>query len=501
MERLRFAPSPTGPLHIGGLRTALFNYLYAKQKKGKFILRIEDTDKKRKVDGSEKHIIDSLKWTEIDYDEGPGINGPYGPYRQSERESIYSKYIQILLSQNKAYYAFDLNEDLEEARKKKEKNGSRFIYGIASRKKFKNSLTLSPEKTKELIKKNTSYVIRLKIDDKSTVLCKDLLRGDIKFKGEELEDKILIKSDGSPTYHFANVVDDYLMKITTVIRGEEWLSSFPIHLILYRHFNWIPPKFIHLPLILNPSGKGKLSKRDGIKNGYPVYPLGWIENEILIPGFKEKGFIGPSLLNYIAQLGWSFFESNEMCNITKLIKIFNVENLQKGGARFDYIKAVWINSKHIQKTENKDLINYTSDEFKKKIKDYDQKIIISILDLIKNRIELIPDIEKKINLILNSPVKFNEKDLKKVITKDSYKLLKSLTNILSDKNNMISKDFLITYCDENKIKFGNIMQLLRLAIIGELSGPDIIEIMKIIGLKRTIERIELLNNTISNFKI
>ena len=249
MERLRFAPSPTGPLHIGGLRTALFNYLYAKQKKGKFILRIEDTDKKRKVDGSEKHIIDSLRWTEIDYDEGPGINGPFGPYRQSERESIYSKYIKILLSQNKAYYAFDLSEDLEDARKKKEKNGGRFIYGISSRKNFKNSLTLSLEKTKELIKKNTPYVIRLKIDDKSTVLCKDLLRGDIKFKGEELEDKILIKSDGSPTYHFANVVDDYLMEITTVIRGEEWLSSFPIHLILYRHFNWIPPKFIHLPLI------------------------------------------------------------------------------------------------------------------------------------------------------------------------------------------------------------------------------------------------------------
>jgi glutamyl-tRNA synthetase len=279
------------------------------------------------------------------------------------------------------------------------------------------------------------------------------------------------------------------------------LSSFPIHLILYRHFNWIPPKFIHLPLILNPSGKGKLSKRDGIKNGYPVYPLGWSENEILIPGFKEKGFIGPSLLNYIAQLGWSFFESNEMCDIRKLIKIFNIKKLQKGGARFDYTKAVWINSKHIQKTENKDLINYTSEEFKKKIKKYDQKIINSILDLIKNRIELIPDIEKKINLILNSPVKFNEKDLKKVITKDSFKLLKSLTNILFDKNNMISKDFLITYCDENKIKFGNIMQLLRLAIIGELSGPDIIEIIKIIGLKQTIERIEFLNNTISNSKI
>jgi glutamyl-tRNA synthetase len=501
MERLRFAPSPTGPLHIGGLRTALFNYLYAKQNNGKFILRIEDTDKKRKVNGSEKHIIDSLKWAEINFDEGPLINGPFGPYRQSERASIYSKYVQILLVQNKAYYAFDLNEDLEDARKKKEKEGSRFVYGMNSRKNFKNSLTLSLEKTTELIKKNVPYVIRLKINQKSDILCKDILRGEVKFNYEELEDKILIKSDGSPTYHFANVVDDYLMKITTVIRGEEWLSSFPIHLTLYKYFNWVPPKFIHLPLILNPSGKGKLSKRDGIRNGYPVYPIGWIENEILIPGFKEKGFTGDSLLNYIAQLGWSFFESNEMCKLTKLIKIFNVENLQKGGARFDYIKALWINSKHIQNTENKTLLNYTSDEFKMKIKKYDQKTIYSILELVKNRIEVIPDIEKKINLIIDSPIGFNERDLNKVINKNSVPLLKSLSTIFSDEKNMISKDFLITYCNENKIKFGDIMQLLRISIIGELSGPDIIEVIKIIGLKRTIERIDFLNNTISNFKI
>ena len=333
MERVRFAPSPTGPLHIGGLRTALFNYLYAKKHKGVFILRVEDTDQNRKVEGSEEYIQKSLEWCNIQPDEDPLKGGGYGPYRQSERREIYAQHIKTLLSNGKAYYAFDSNDELAIARTEAEKLKGAFKYSADNRKEFRNSLSLSIEKCKTLIE-NKDYVVRLKVDPNQDVVTSDLVRGVVRVNSNELEDKILMKKDGMPTYHFANVVDDHLMKITTVIRGEEWLPSLPIHQLLYDAFNWKAPQFMHLPLILNPSGKGKLSKRDGDKNGYPVFPMAWNDSS----GYKENGFIPEAHINYIAQLGWSLGEK-EILSLREMENTFNVKAIQKGGARFDYEKA------------------------------------------------------------------------------------------------------------------------------------------------------------------
>ena len=335
MERLRFAPSPTGPLHIGGLRTALFNYLFARKKKGKVILRIEDTDKNRYVKGSEKHIIESLKWLEMNFDESPKKGGDYGPYRQSERTDLYKKHIEKLTEKGKAYYAFDTNEDLINERRKEEEKGSAFFYGQHNRLSLKNSLSLTSSEVSNLIEKKTPYVIRLLVSSNKNILCNDLLRGNISFDSAILEDKILIKSDGAPTYHFANVVDDHLMKISTVVRGEEWLSSLPIHFLIYHAFNWTPPNFLHLPLILNPKGKGKLSKRDGDKYGFPVFAINWNKNLSKNNGFKETGFAPVSLLNYLSQLGGSFKNHDKIFSLTDFIDAFDIKKISKGGSKFD----------------------------------------------------------------------------------------------------------------------------------------------------------------------
>ena len=346
--RVRFAPSPTGGIHIGGLRTALFNYLYAKKYNGHFVLRIEDTDNKRRVVGAENYILDSLQWLGIEPDEGPNYGGDYGPYKQSERKSIYEKEIIKLIKEGKAYYAFDSTESLDKLRKKYENDGRKFKYDSFTRNGLFNSLSLSEKETKEKIKEG-GYVIRLKVEAGKNIDLFDEIRGKINVKSEEIDDKILVKANGLPTYHFANVIDDHYMKISHVIRGEEWLPSLPLHKLIYDAFNWSTPKFLHLPLILKPKGKGKLSKRDGDDLGFPVFPLKWEKNK----GFKERGFLPEALLNYMSLLGWSPGTEKEIFMLKELIYYFDIKRIQKGGARFDFEKARWINHKFLLSTDPK----------------------------------------------------------------------------------------------------------------------------------------------------
>ena len=485
MERVRFAPSPTGPLHIGGLRTALFNYLYARKYGGVFILRVEDTDQNRKVEGSEDYIHKCLKWCAIEPDEDPIKGGEYGPYRQSERKAIYAKYIQKLIDNGKAYYAFDTNEELTMARTEAEKLSGAFKYNADNRNDFNNSLSLAPNKVEELILKG-DYVVRLKVDKDEIVVTSDLVRGTVRVKSNELEDKILMKKDGMPTYHFANVVDDYLMKITTVIRGEEWLPSLPIHQLLYDAFGWVVPKFMHLPLILNPSGKGKLSKRDGDKNGYPVFPMSWNGSS----GYKENGFMPEAHLNYIAQLGWSLGDK-EILSLKEMENSFNVKSIQKGGARFDYEKARWVNQQHIAALSETKLIEDYSAYFEE-LKEAVGKQLINAVALIKERLVLLNDIKSETDCFINDPVEYDEKSLKRIAKIDLAKVGALLKNGIVEYKLSDLKEFMQKSGGENEIGLGAFMQVLRVAIVGSLSGPDLIPLITILGKDVTLRRLERL---------
>ena len=484
MERVRFAPSPTGPLHIGGLRTALFNYLFTKNKGGKFVVRIEDTDQNRKVEASEEYIFEALKWCGIEPDESPIHNGDFGPYRQSERLAIYKEYIERLIENEKAYYAFDSSEELAQARREAEEKGEGFKYGSQNRLRFKNALSLSAEETEQYLRGN--FVVRLKVDAFDMVNCKDLLRGNIQVSTNEIEDKILFKSDGFPTYHFANVVDDHLMKITTVVRGEEWLPSLPIHQLLYKAFGWDTPAFLHLPLILNPSGKGKLSKRDGDKNGYPVFPLSWNDSN----GYKEKGFLPEAHLNYIAQLGWSIDE--DIVTLDQMVKLFSVNNLQKGGARFDFDKAKWINQQYIANLDNSTLEvlanAYVNETYVENADKFGEA-----LQAVKERIQLLTDINNLIRVFYEDPLQYDEKGIKKITKKDPYGILERLLEGVNFEGDNL-KEQLARIAEEENTGLGHVMQIMRMALVGNLSGPDISTIVKIIGKDVTLKRIEKLSS-------
>ena len=360
MRRVRFAPSPTGPLHIGGLRTALFNYLFTKNSGGDFILRIEDTDKKREVPGAEQYIVDALAWCGITPDEGPKTGGKLGPYRQSERNHLYEDKIKMLIDSGRAYYAFDSEEELGLYREDSEKKGETFMYSWKNRKSLKNSLSLDKESVEKLLEKGEKYVIRFLSPENREVKTVDLIRGESVIDSSLLDDKILIKANGTPTYHFANVVDDHLMKITHVIRGEEWLPSLALHVLLYEAFGWEKPVFAHLPLILNPNGKGKLSKRSGEKGGFPVFPIDW-SGETKLKGFREAGRLPEGLVNYLATLGWSPEEGQEVLTLKKLTGLFLLENVVSSAANFDFEKLKWYNHKHIQTTKDSKLVELLQD--------------------------------------------------------------------------------------------------------------------------------------------
>ena len=487
MERVRFAPSPTGPLHIGGLRTALFNYLYARKNKGVFILRVEDTDQNRKVEGSEQYILDALKWCQIEADESPVCDAAHGPYRQSERKAIYQKYIALLIDKGKAYYAFDSVEELRIARGKAEKESGGFKYSAQNRLQFKNSLVLDRDTVNEIVETG-NYVVRLKVDPNQTVVTHDMVRGTVRVNTNELEDKILMKRDGMPTYHFANVVDDYLMEITTVIRGEEWLPSLPIHQLLYDAFEWNAPKFMHLPLILNPSGKGKLSKRDGDKNGFPVFPLAWNENI----GYREKGFLPEALLNYIAQLGWSMEEGNEVQNLKDMEFSFDVDRLQKGGARFDFEKAMWVNKEHLAMLSAKDIIADYGEFFKDYADVLDHQLI-SCVELIKNRLEVLTDIHKEMKVFIEDPKTYDEKSIKRISKLNIKEIGAYLISMMGeDLDNL--KENISSKANDIDLGMGAFLQVLRVAVVGSLSGPDLIPLVKLIGKDVTLRRLERLMN-------
>ena len=487
MERVRFAPSPTGPLHIGGLRTALFNYLFAKKNKGVFVLRVEDTDQNRKVEGSENYIHNSLKWCNIQPDEDPIKGGDYGPYRQSERKEIYAAYIEKLIERGKAYYAFDTYEELAVARTEAEKISGAFKYNAENRGSFKNSISLEKEETERLIEQG-EYVVRLKVERDNNIMTSDLVRGTVRVNSNELEDKILMKKDGMPTYHFANVVDDHLMEITTVIRGEEWLPSLPIHQLLYDAFGWQAPNFMHLPLILNPSGKGKLSKRDGDKNGYPVFPLSWNDSS----GYKENGFLPEAHLNYIAQLGWSMGEK-EIMTLHEMEEAFEVKAIQKGGARFDYEKAKWVNQQHIAAVDVENLIKNYKPYFHNLEETVGEKLNTAV-GLIKERLILLEDIKKEVDCFINDPVEYDAKSIKRIKKVDVNEigliLKKGIkTNRLDELKSYMQKE-----SEERSIGLGAFMQVLRVAVVGSLSGPDLIPLITILGKDVTLRRLDRLIN-------
>jgi glutamyl-tRNA synthetase len=479
-------------LHIGGLRTALFNYLFAKKNNGSFILRIEDTDKNRYRSGSEEHIIDSLKWCGLEPDESPFKPGRYGPYRQSERREIYKKAIQELIDKKSAYYAFDTKEDLEKYRYECEKKGQVFSYGHENRKGLKNSLNLGEKEVSKMIDSGEPYVIRFKTPANKTIVCEDVLRGSVSVNSNIVDDKILYKSDGMPTYHFANVVDDMAMEITHVIRGEEWLPSLPLHWMIYDAFECPKkPLFVHLPLILKPEGKGKLSKRDGEKFGFPVYATSWKEkNKEEIRGYREFGYLPVSVVNFLSLLGWNPGNEKEIFCLSELINEFDFKGLNKSGARFDPEKNKWFNHCHIQKTENNIFESMINEEFKEAHKTYNNQQTNKIIGLVKPRLETLDDLSKVCGFFYVDPVVFSEKSLKKFKNTNSDEILKSLAMLLENKEDQENlKEHLKALSKEKDWGFGKILGLLRLSIVGDLSGPDLFEIISLIGKETCIKRV------------
>ena len=484
--RVRFAPSPTGPLHIGGLRTALYNYLYAKKNGGEFILRLEDTDQNRKVEGAEQYIIDSLRWSGLLPDEGPSMQGAFGPYRQSERRAIYEKYIIELIDRGQAYYAFDTTEQLNDIRAKHEEQKKSFKYGANNRIKFNNSLSQSHENTQKLLK-SVPYVVRLKVTPGKVIKVKDGIRGYIEVQSEEVDDKILVKNDGMPTYHFANVVDDHLMKITHVIRGEEWLPSLALHQMIYEAFDWSPPEFMHLPLILKPQGKGKLSKRDGEKMGFPVFPLAWEESK----GFRERGFLPEALINYLALLGWNPGTEEEIFKMDQLEKVFDDSKIQKGGAKFDFEKARWINHKFLEFTEQKAVFERFPEFIKCLPARWSEKKRSAVYELLRDRLFLLDDLRIESRLFLNDPEEYDSKVMNKIEKHNPEKIIGQFIQFAKNSVSVREwKNEIQKWNEKEGLPFGAIMQSLRLALVGNLSGPDLFDICEVLGNEITLRRLE-----------
>lgn len=496
--RLRFAPSPTGPLHIGGLRTALYNYLIAKSLQGSFILRIEDTDQNRFDERAERHITESLLWSKIIPDESPENPGKYGPYRQSERKEIYQKYVQRLIDEGKAYYAFDNKEQLDKLRLEHEKKGETFVYNWNNRSQLRNSISLNKEEVKKELEKG-DYVVRFNSYEEKNktefITIKDEIRGEIKVDLKILDDKIILKNDGMPTYHLANVVDDHLMEISHVIRGEEWLPSLALHQLLYNAFQWNKPIFAHLPLILKPTGKGKLSKRDGEKFGIPVYPIEWKESESLTyKGFREIGFEIEAFINFICMIGWNPGTEDEIFTLETLTKIFDTKRIIKSGAKYDYEKAKWFNLEHLKKIETDSLKKEFENKILKANKDFlEDQMLDKLIDLAKNRINFRKNLAEETNKILS----YDENKLRDNLLKINFnsgliKLIEFFQKEIKTTNNL--KDLKEKYFLKMKnlnIKVGDGMKGLRLSLTSEISGADLFTIIEILN-------IEIINYRLTN---
>ena len=490
--RVRFAPSPTGPLHIGGVRTALFNYLFAKKNNGVFFLRIEDTDQNRFVPGAEEYILEALKWLGISPDETIGINEKFGPYRQSERKDLYQQYALQLVNSDNAYYAFDTAEALDTARKQDEEQGITFIYNHHNREKLDTSLVISAEETAKRIANGEHYVIRFKTPVNETLHLNDIIRGDVKFETSLLDDKVLFKSDGMPTYHLANIVDDHLMETSHVIRGEEWLPSMPLHVLLYRAFGWDAPLFAHLPLIMKPVGNGKLSKRDGDKLGFPVFPLDWKTDEGISSGYREKGFFPEAVLNFLALLGWNDGTEKELYTLEELVASFDLNRVHKAGAKFDPEKNKWFNHQYLMKQKDSDLAKAFAPTLAEKNIDVSEDTLIRIVSLIKERAHFVSEFWEMSDFFFVPPVAYDEKATKNwksetpTLMQELITVIKEITDFTSINIETIVKDWMT----KNEIGMGKIMQPFRLSLVGALKGPHLFDIVEIIGKQETIKRIE-----------
>ena len=492
--RVRFAPSPTGPLHIGGVRTALFNYLFAKKHNGTFILRIEDTDQNRYVDGAEQYIVDALNWCGMPFDEGPNTNKTFGPYRQSERKHLYKQYADELIESGNAYYAFDTSETLDFHRKDHEAKGKTFIYNWHNRLKLSNSLSLSADEVEAKLDAGDDYVIRFKSPQDETLHLTDIIRGAIKIDTNVLDDKVLFKSDGMPTYHLANIVDDHLMEISHVIRGEEWLPSLALHYQLYHAFGWETPEFGHLPLILKPTGKGKLSKRDGDKLGFPVFPLQWTDPKTndVSRGYKEDGYFPEAMVNFLAFLGWNPGTEQEIFNLGELIEAFDLKKVNKSGARFDPDKIKWFNHHYMQEQDN-DVLAKTFKSQNSQLDEMDINYISMVIGLIKERATFVSDFWNLSHFFFTAPTSYDEKASKKAFKEGTKELMSKLVEIINNVEDF-SVETLQTdikgWITSNEIGFGKVMMPLRLALVGALQGPDVFDIMFMIGKAETVNRIE-----------
>lgn len=500
--RVRFAPSPTGPLHIGGVRTALYNYLFAKKNNGTFILRIEDTDQKRYVPKAEQYIIDSLNWAGIPFDEGPGKNEIVGPYRQSERKKLYQQYAQELIDKDLAYYAFDTNEELDAYRKNYQEEGKTFIYNWHNREELNNSLHLDPETLNKKIKQGDQYVIRFKTPLQKELVLYDLIRGEIRIDTHILDDKVLFKSDGMPTYHLANIVDDHLMEISHVIRGEEWLPSLALHYLLYEAFNWEAPKFAHLPLILKPVGKGKLSKRDGDQLGFPVFPLNYTDEKTgeTSQGYREAGYFPEAFVNMLALLGWNPGDEREVMNMEELIAAFDLENVSKSGAKFDIEKTKWFQHQYMQKQSLDSLTHAFLPILKEKTdQHFDTDYVSKVIDLLQERAVFITDFWELGSYFFKAPDTFDTKAVKKAWKEGATEIVSNLSKFLKDQTDFTSaglEEKVKAWIQEHELGFGRVLMPLRLSLVGSMQGPHVFDIMEMIGKDESIARLAYAMNHI-----
>jgi glutamyl-tRNA synthetase len=492
--RVRFAPSPTGPLHIGGVRTALYNYLFARHTDGKMILRIEDTDQNRYVPGAENYIIDSLNWAGILFDEGVHIGGPFAPYRQSDRKDIYRTYVDELIRSGHAYYGFDTTEELDARRKEADKVKLVFTYDASVRKGMKNSLALSAEETQRRLQSGDPYVIRFLIPENETLVFHDLIRGEMNVNTPTLDDKVLFKSDGMPTYHLANIVDDHLMEISHVIRGEEWLPSLPLHILLYRSFGWRPPLFAHLPLILKPEGSGKLSKRDGDRLGFPVFPLEWKDpfTKEVFSGYRESGYFPETVVNMLALLGWNPGTEKEIFSMEELIHEFSIERVGKSGSRFDPGKIKWFNHHYLVSKSTEELTALFQEILKSKGVAASDPIVGRVIELVKDRSDFVSNFWDQSYFFFQQPLSYDMEIVRKKWKEDTPGLLRAFGDILpsiDDFNAENIKALAEKFVEDNGTGLGQLMNPLRLCLVGGSFGPDLSLICEMLGKDEVILRI------------
>lgn len=490
--RVRFAPSPTGALHIGGVRTALYNYLFARQHGGELIFRIEDTDSNRFVPGAEEYILESFRWLGIKFDEGVSFGGEHGPYRQSERRDIYKKYVNQLLEAGKAYIAFDTPEELD-AKRNEIKN---FQYDASTRGMMRNSLSLPEEEVKKLIDEGHQYVVRFKIEPNEDVHVNDMIRGDVVINSSILDDKVLYKSaDELPTYHLANIVDDHLMEVTHVIRGEEWLPSAPLHVLLYRAFGWADtmPAFAHLPLLLKPDGKGKLSKRDGDRLGFPVFPLEWHDPKTgeVSSGYRESGYFPEAVLNFLALLGWNPGTEQEIMSLDEMVKLFDITKCSKAGAKFDYVKGTWFNHEYILQKSDEEIARYYDELLKAEGIDETFERVKAVVGMMKSRVNFVKELVPLCRFFFVAPESYDEKTVKKRWKEDSAEMMGRLITVLEgldDFSLQHQEEVVNKWIEDNGLHMGNIMNAWRLTLVGEGKGPHMFDISAFLGKEETINR-------------